>query len=349
MMKTLFASLAPDTPGAETAWRLVAAGRRESTVASYNGKFQRFVTFCAMAGLCPLPATLSTVLAYLGWLSEEDLVHHTSLQPYLTAINSAHKDLGFDAPAEGRIITLARKGFGEIEAAERGVPPAHTALPSRVVKQILIMGLASDDLLVVRRCAAIAFLFAFFARADSGVIALRTDVTVSEQGLEFVENGKNLERMRPATLVLPWGSGGAVAGELSVPALMQRYLGLADAAWEARGRAGVVRELWRLPSDPRPETPLSSDIIGTWLGQCLGDCGVTPPLGQAWTRHSMRSGGATAALAIGVDPFTIARWGVWKSFNSVTLYVDPLVRGCSAAALFFRHLLKPTAEQWALP
>jgi len=54
------------------------------------------------------------------------------------------------------------------------------------------MGLASCDLLVVRRCAAIVFLFAFFARADSGVISLRSDVKVSEQGLEFVENGKNL-------------------------------------------------------------------------------------------------------------------------------------------------------------
>ena len=113
-MATLFASMAPDTPGAETARRLVAAGRRESTVASYNGKFQRFVTFCIMARLCPLPAMLSTVLAYLSWLSEEDLVHHASLQPYLASINSAHKDLGFEALAEGRVITLARKGFRKL-------------------------------------------------------------------------------------------------------------------------------------------------------------------------------------------------------------------------------------------
>jgi len=192
-------------------------------------------------------------------------VDHASLQPYLTAINSAHKDLVFEAPAEGRVITLARKKLGEIEAAERGVQPAHTALPSRVVKQILVMGLASCDLLVVRRCAAIVFLFAFFARADSGVISLRSDVKVSAQGLEFVENGNNLERMRPATLVLPWGSGGATAGELAVPSLMQRYLRLADAAWVARGQTRAMRELWRLSSDFCPTTALSSDIIGTWL------------------------------------------------------------------------------------
>ena len=32
--------------------------------------------------------------------------------------------------------------------------------------------------------------------------------------------------------------------------------------------------------------------------------------------HSMRSGGATAALSIGSDVFTIARWGIWASISS---------------------------------
>ena len=85
-------------------------------MAPYNGKFQRFATFCTMAGLCSLPATLSTELAYLGWLSEEDILHHSSLQPYLTSINSAHKDLGCEVSAEGHLITLARKRLGENQA-----------------------------------------------------------------------------------------------------------------------------------------------------------------------------------------------------------------------------------------
>ena len=63
------------------------------------------------------------------------------------------------------------------------------------MKQILTMGVALCGLLVVQRCTAIVFLFASFATADSGVIDMRCDVTVSEQGLEFVDNGKNLERM----------------------------------------------------------------------------------------------------------------------------------------------------------
>ena len=56
--------------------------------------------------------------------------------------------------------------------------------------------------------------------------------------------------------------------------------------------------------------------------------------------HSMRSGGATAALSIGSDVFTIARWGIWASISSVQLYADPLVKPSEAAFFFFGHLLK---------
>ncbi|MEY3683572.1 MAG: hypothetical protein RIS62_282 [Chloroflexota bacterium] len=47
--------------------------------------------------------------------------------------------------------------------------------------------------------------------------------------------------------------------------------------------------------------------------------------GHVWTKHSLRSAGATAALSVGVDVFTIARLGGWASIESVKLYVDPFV------------------------
>ena len=53
--------------------------------------YSAFLFIARQAGLCPLPAKRATVLAYLGFLHEEDLVHHGSLQPYLSAINAAHK------------------------------------------------------------------------------------------------------------------------------------------------------------------------------------------------------------------------------------------------------------------
>jgi hypothetical protein len=81
-------------------------------------------------------------------------------------------------------------------------------------------------------------------------------------------------------------------------------------------------------------------LIDEWLHEALSWVDATPPPGVLWSSHSLRSGGATAALAIGVDPFTIARWGIWAAITSVQPYIDPLVPGDDAALFFFRHLLK---------
>ena len=82
----------------------------------------KFVNFCQevvpAAGfppLCLCPASALTVALYLGHLSEEERVHHGSLQPYLSAINSFHQDMGFERPAIGHLVTAIRHGFGEYE------------------------------------------------------------------------------------------------------------------------------------------------------------------------------------------------------------------------------------------
>jgi len=71
--------------------------------------------------LCPLPASPATILAYMGFLAEEGKVKAGSHQPYLSAINSAHADFGFEKSAQGHWIILARRGFEEIE----GFNPQH--------------------------------------------------------------------------------------------------------------------------------------------------------------------------------------------------------------------------------
>ena len=94
-------------PGAIEAAQLLSQVRRPSTVASeaYAGKFDRFFCFCVQvqiergfAPLCPMPASESTVLLYLGWLFHEGRLHAASLQLYLSAINQMHIDFGFPAP-----------------------------------------------------------------------------------------------------------------------------------------------------------------------------------------------------------------------------------------------------------
>ena len=81
-------------------------------------------------------------------------------------------------------------------------------------------------------------------------------------------------------------------------------------------------------------------LINAWLQEILSVLQVQPPLVCSWSSHSLRSGGASAAFALGVDLLVIMNWGLWSTLDSLHLYVDVLVQPDAATALFFGHLLR---------
>ena len=60
-----------------------------------------FQKYCDEARVCSLPATQYTVACYLKWLGERGTVQKKSLKPYLSVINTVHKDLT-SVPTAGR-------------------------------------------------------------------------------------------------------------------------------------------------------------------------------------------------------------------------------------------------------
>lgn len=310
-------------------------GRRENTWASYHSKLNRWIDFCTVVypasghtPLCPCPASTASVLAYLGYLQDEGLVHHGSLQPYLSAINSLHSDLGFPTPAAGPLVRLARKGFGEVEGELDPDRKQREALPADIALRIFRLGMRTQDLDLVRKCTCLCLQFAFFARGDTGVQALRMDLALDAQGLHWRERTKTLGRWKLATLTVPWPSDDRAC----LHQLLLRWL---------QATMNLPREdlLWRLPNE-RISRAWPASVISTWLDDVLTILDVSPPPGVLWSMHSMRSGGATAALSIGADVLTIARWGIWASISSVQLYADPLTPPSDGAVFFFGHLLK---------
>jgi hypothetical protein len=83
-----------------------------------------------------LPASVSTVLFYLGHLSQEGEVLEGSLNPYLAAVNQMHQDTGFRRPVLGHYVDLLRKGFVNVEAQETSSTPVRMPLPPVVVHDI---------------------------------------------------------------------------------------------------------------------------------------------------------------------------------------------------------------------
>ena len=199
---------------------MLAASRRDNTWNSYGGKVLRFMNFCAEYGFTPPPASTNTILAYLAFLSEEDSVHAPSLQPYLTAINQLHEDFQLERPALGPLINRVRAGFAALESDQHGAPIRTTYLPAQVAFDILQLGLTTDDPDLLRDAALVVMCYAFFARGDTGVRTETSAVRIDDRGLHFAEAAKNVPRLRPYLLCLPWPRRNP---EVSVHQLVRRF------------------------------------------------------------------------------------------------------------------------------
>ncbi|KAK3276403.1 hypothetical protein CYMTET_15514 [Cymbomonas tetramitiformis] len=111
----------------------------ESTPSNYGPKAECFVQFCQHQQRQWLPASEAIVLLYLASLLEAGNIKSSSLQPYLSAINNYHDDLGLTGPAKGRAVTRAVKGMAKIQAEaavmEETIETQRTWLPAKHVRR----------------------------------------------------------------------------------------------------------------------------------------------------------------------------------------------------------------------
>ncbi|KAK3251021.1 hypothetical protein CYMTET_39632 [Cymbomonas tetramitiformis] len=107
----------PQQQHSDTAAALQAAALEKTTADNYEGHWKKFVKFCTEENLRWLLATAATVQLYMAALQTSGAVKGTSLQPYLSAINSFHEDFDYQGPAKGRAVTRAVKGMPVMQTA----------------------------------------------------------------------------------------------------------------------------------------------------------------------------------------------------------------------------------------
>ena len=259
-------------------------------------------------------------------------MHAGSLQPYLSAINSWHADMGFEKPAIGHVIQRLRHGFGDLEGDLNSASVAsRRPIPAPIMYQLLQLARnARHDVSArfVRRAATASVLaFAFMLRGDSLVQLRRRDVTLSSEGLVLRLQVKTRSR--------------SIATTVHRPGVDEVYHAVKE--WLEDLNCTDDAPLWAL--DPAASEGFPSSCLGQWFQEACAFLQLSPPAGELWSSHSHRSGGATAALSINVQLPAIARFGVWDSMASVQPYLDPSVGPSAAALLFFGHLLKPSLDQ----
>ena len=88
------------------------------------------------------------------------------------------------------------------------------------------------------------------------------------------------------------------------------------------------------------QVDLSKRRSDSILNTSLQHAGFRPPASVSWSSHSLRSGAASAARAVGFPEHIIAHRGGWAQ-DSAALgrrYIDPSTQPSPAAGMFFGRL-----------
>jgi hypothetical protein len=136
-----------------------------------------------------MPASQTNILAFIGYLASLGRIRSSSLQPYLSDINSLHADFGFPKSAQGHWISLARKGFGEIDGSFNQAPTNAAPFPASYMLSILMHGLQdTTSSRHVRLCKNIV-------RSQAAPLSRVTSATHDPQRL-FQQLQKKWKRLR---------------------------------------------------------------------------------------------------------------------------------------------------------
>jgi hypothetical protein len=321
-------------PGGDTALCLAASALADSTSEYYQRHWRSFCTWCASAGLDPMPATPQMVFAYVGHLAERGTIAASSLKPYLSAINSRHADAELPRPALGHLVTRAKQGMAAAQSAMQ-TQDTRFPLPAAAAVAVLEHGLA-----VVRRgrggttpvahaarlraCYALVLTFLFMGRQDSSVSLLDIDHGIDGDfiWLRLTEKQKRRQAYRRVVrLPLRWQPPNGHRSRLPDVATLGRAYGTARTACIGASRAPAY--FFQLPGEPQPRT----QSMSAWIAAALDAVGVHAPPGFTYLGHSLRSGGASAAEAIGVPAFRANWLGGWAPSSRVREqhYLDPSV------------------------
>ena len=332
------------SPDAQLAIALATTRLAAETQDKYSRHWQQFVNYCQRCCLCPLPALPGTCAMYVAHLSK--YIQPESVQPHLSAINAVHKDvLGVEeGPAQGHLVSAVRQGHRlHRSAAPDGQRDQRMPLPARVAHAALLIAADRERAAplgasLLRALVYTCFGFQLMARSDTDAHLEVADVILTDENISVrlrKEKGKALLRER-RVLHLP------AAQVPLLHAALRNWGAVRTDAWVA-ARVGPPRsrralDFWRLPSDPQ-HFNRSSAACSAWLQRACTHLGFSAPPGFVWSSHSMRSGAASAAFAVGVPERSICFYGGWApGSQSLTSYIDLTTSADDAARVFFGWL-----------
>eukprot|EP00873_Tetraselmis_striata_P011431 jgi/Tetstr1/431695/TSEL_021220.t1 len=169
---------------------MLSSSLTAQTLKSYAGRLSQFTEFCHDSeNISPLEATTATVVRYVAWIGDRGHIGATSLQPYLSAINTLCELHNLDPIAKDIMhLTAARRGMmlrqRHMEAAPLRVPLSTGVAYNFVERAELIVSAPTPEYQHdFRALMASVVNFMFFAKGLSGVSCRVRDVHVDDYNI----------------------------------------------------------------------------------------------------------------------------------------------------------------------
>ncbi|XRB22085.1 hypothetical protein RI054_29g119350 [Pseudoscourfieldia marina] len=331
--------IAPGDPDGLTDW--IAQSLSAGSYRTYGGTWRMFQKYCDEAGVCSLPATSYTVACYLKWLGERGTVQKKSLKPYLSVINTVHKDLGYrQRPAIGALVKSMKQAYGRKVIRIRPAPRI-LVMPARIILDMwrrVEELTALPDLEYITKLpeirALLACIVCYITGSRPSSIAL-----LPLTGVAFAL-GSELGIQRSYVKTAPDACDFDVPGRRTVSWPV-------TATWQTLGRMLMRYDRMRRRVCSRATyffnlgEKARGDAFARWLPVALRAVGAAAPPNGHYAPKSFRSGFASAVTAMNVSPDRrnyIAGWAA-NSHAVGTHYVDNSVVVDDAARFLFGHLI----------
>lgn len=288
--------------------------------------------FCASGGYRPIPAKVTTVGAYVGWLADKGTCQPQTISTYLAPIRKRHLAAGRASPTEHHSVREALAGArNEWLDAAGTAKPKRCALPSRVAWRLSSRAHGSANHKTFLKLTAVTTQFLWGRRAKD-ILSLRLgDVQASPDGaIHFQIRRSKMDSKKAGGERLAHVYPPSPFAAPDFPLLNLRRL----LRWHRRNNSPPHTLLF----SPIPKAKPGGVLTG-WLREGLADLGIKPPLGQVYASHSARAGFITAGRAIGLSVDALCQFAGLSRDVLEAHYLDSLAQETSEAHLFFSRLV----------
>eukprot|EP00170_Pyropia_yezoensis_P002635 contig_11058_g2639 len=150
-------------------------------------KFRAFLTYCERHGRAPLPADPTTMVGYVLWEQQRDVLAPPSLTKYISAVSSVHEIANYPDPSAHFLVKLAVHGYRAcaLEEAGRELSLQRMPLPANFILQVCDIGLSTPDALLRVQCAGLELGFLLFNRPGAAACMRQKDVRLTPHGMEL--------------------------------------------------------------------------------------------------------------------------------------------------------------------